>query len=108
MNRNGHLYCGILGAKYVYDVLTDAGMADLAYKVVLQKDLPSYGYMIELGATTVWELWEYKTGPEMNSHNHQMFGSVLDWFFGGIAGIRRLPNPDTNISLSHPRYGKDR
>lgn len=93
VHRNGHLYCGILGAKYVYDVLTDAGMADLAYKIVLQKDFPSYGYMIELGATTLWELWENKTGPEMNSHNHQMFGSVLDWFFGGIAGIRRLPEP---------------
>lgn len=93
VKRNGHLYCGILGAKYVYDVLTDNNMADLAYKVVLQKDFPSYGYMIELGATTLWELWEYKTGPEMNSHNHQMFGSVVDWFFGGIAGIRRLPEP---------------
>lgn len=92
-NRKGHLYCGILGAKYVYDVLTDANKADLLYKVVLQKDFPSYGYMIEMGATTLWELWEYKTGPEMNSHNHQMFGSVLDWFFGGIAGIRRLPEP---------------
>ncbi|HPP58695.1 MAG TPA: family 78 glycoside hydrolase catalytic domain [Candidatus Hydrogenedens sp.] len=93
VKRNGHLYCGILGAKYVYDVLTDNNMVDLAYKVVLQKDFPSYGYMIELGATTLWELWEYKTGPEMNSHNHQMFGSVVDWFFGGIAGIRRLPQP---------------
>ena len=29
----------------------------------------------------------------MNSHNHQMFGSVVDWFFGDIAGITTLPEP---------------
>jgi alpha-L-rhamnosidase len=46
--------------------------------------------MIENGATTLWELWQNKTGPSMNSHNHPMFGSLGAWFYSALAGI----NPD--------------
>lgn len=91
--RQGHLATGILGTKYVFDVLDDSGNADIAYLVSLKEDYPSWGYMIANGATTVWELWELKTGDAMNSHNHQMFGSILDWMFGRVAGIRKLPEP---------------
>ncbi len=91
--RGGHLATGILGTKYVFDVLVRAGRADLAYTVSLQEDYPSWGFMIANGATTLWELWKLETGGGMNSHNHQMFGSVVDWFFGGVAGINTLPAP---------------
>jgi alpha-L-rhamnosidase len=43
--------------------------------------------MIENGATTLWELWQNKTGPSMNSHNHPMFGSLGAWFYNALAGI---------------------
>lgn len=91
--RNGHLATGILGTKYVFDVLVEAGRPDLAYTVSLQEDYPSWGFMIDNDATTLWELWKLETGPGMNSHNHQMFGSVVDWFFGHVAGIDTLPEP---------------
>ena len=92
-SRNGHLATGILGTKYVFGVLVEAGRSDLAYTVSLQKDYPSWGYMIENGATTLWELWKLETGGGMNSHNHQMFGSIMDWFFGHVAGLGPLPEP---------------
>jgi len=43
--------------------------------------------MVDNGATTLWELWQNKTGPSMNSHNHPMFGSVGAWFYKALAGI---------------------
>jgi alpha-L-rhamnosidase len=89
--KNTHLTTGILGAKYVMELLTRAGRSDLAYELATQTTYPSWGYMIERGATTLWELWQEKTGPSMNSHNHPMFGSVGAWFYSALAGINLDP-----------------
>lgn len=89
--NNTHLTTGIIGAKYVMELLTRTGRADLAYEIVTQKTYPSWGYMIERGATTLWELWQEKTGPSMNSHNHPMFGSVDAWFYNALAGVNLDP-----------------
>jgi alpha-L-rhamnosidase len=43
--------------------------------------------MVSKGATTLWELWQEKTGPSMNSHDHIMFGSVGSWFYRALGGI---------------------
>jgi alpha-L-rhamnosidase len=85
-----HLTTGIIGTKYIMEVLTDNGNADLAYDIACQTTYPSWGYMIENGATTLWELWQKREGPSMNSHNHPMFGSVGSWLYKALAGI----NPD--------------
>jgi len=44
--------------------------------------------MIQNGATTLWELWQKREGPSMNSHNHAMFGSIGGWFMTDLAGIQ--------------------
>ena len=44
--------------------------------------------MIQQEATTIWERFELKKNPGMNSHNHPMYGAVGAWFFTGLAGIR--------------------
>jgi alpha-L-rhamnosidase len=88
--RNTHLTTGILGTKYLFPLLTRSGDSDLAYELATQTTYPSWGYMVENGATTLWELWQNKTGPSMNSHNHPMFGSLGAWFYNALAGI----NPD--------------
>jgi alpha-L-rhamnosidase len=56
--------------------------------------------MVEHGATTLWELWQEKTGPSMNSHNHPMFGSIGAWFYEGLAGI--------NFDEQNPGYRRIR
>ncbi|MBI5094500.1 MAG: hypothetical protein HZB26_18965 [Candidatus Hydrogenedentes bacterium] len=106
--RKGHLATGILGTKYLYQALSDNGKADLAYLVTQQEDYPSYGYMLKNGATTLWELWKLETGRGMNSHNHQMFGSVVDWFYGDVAGIRTLPEPGYSHVTIAPLPDRDR
>ena len=85
--HNTHLATGILGTKYLFPLLTRAGNSDLAYDLAVQTSYPSWGYMVEHGATTLWELWQEKTGESMNSHNHPMFGSVGAWFYEALAGI---------------------
>ncbi|MFQ1020954.1 family 78 glycoside hydrolase catalytic domain [Tardisphaera saccharovorans] len=88
VEHDSHLSTGIIGTRYLFDVLCDVGRPDLAYAVVNQSSYPGYGYMIREGATTLWERWELLTGEAMNSHNHIMFGSVDSWFYRYIAGIR--------------------
>ena len=85
--QNTHMTTGIIGTKYILPLLTRMGSSDLAYELATQTTYPSYGYMIENGATTLWELWQNKTGPSMNSHNHPMFGSVGAWMYTALAGI---------------------
>ncbi len=88
--NNVHLTTGIVGTKYILPLLTRSGRADLAYDLVTQTTYPSWGYMLANGATTLWELWQNRTGPSMNSHNHPVFGSVGAWLYSALAGI----NPD--------------
>jgi len=85
--HNGHLNTGIVGTRYILDVLTKCGKTDLAYRLVTQTTYPGWGYMLGEGATTLWERWEYLAGGGMNSHNHIMFGSVDAWFYRILAGI---------------------
>jgi len=89
--HDSHLTTGIIGTKYIMEVLTNMGSTDLAYDVASQKTYPSWGYMIENGATTLWELWQKREGPSMNSHNHPMFGSVGSWLYKALAGINLDP-----------------
>jgi alpha-L-rhamnosidase len=83
---NGHIDTGILGAKYLLNALLENGRADVAYRMASQKDLPSWGWWIEQGATTLWEQWN---GTE--SHNHIMFGDISAWFYKALAGINLDP-----------------
>lgn len=85
-----HVDTGILGTRYLLDVLTDHGRADVAWRVATQRSYPGWGYMIAEGATTLWERWELLTGRAMNSHNHIMFGSIDAWFYRVVAGLAPL------------------
>jgi alpha-L-rhamnosidase len=86
-NHGGHLATGIIGTRYLLDTLTKYGYTDLAYQIATKTTYPSWGYMIQEGATTLWERWEYLASGGMNSHNHIMFGSVDAWFYRVLAGI---------------------
>jgi len=91
--KENHLTTGFLGVSLLLPTLSDYGYHDLAYTVAAQKTYPSWGYMVEKGATTIWELWNGDTeGPGMNSRNHFALGSCGEWYYGYLAGIR--PNVD--------------
>jgi alpha-L-rhamnosidase len=87
---NAHLTTGILATKYLWPVLIAARQPDLAYDVLTQPDYPGYGFMLNHGATTLWELWQERTGGKMNSHNHHMFASVGTFLYRSLAGINEV------------------
>lgn len=87
VERQGHIDAGIIGAKYVLHALSEGGRTDLAYHIVVQPNLPGWGYWMKQGATTLWEDWR-----GTSSHNHIMFGDVSNWFFQWLAGISPDPS----------------
>jgi len=89
--HGGHLTTGNLCTKYLLETLTEHGRADVAYEIATKTTYPSWGFMLDNGATTLWERWEYLTGGQMNSHNHPMMGSIGSWFYKYLGGINTDP-----------------
>lgn len=95
---NTHITTGFHSTHRTMEVLSRSGPAGakLAYTLLLNKSFPSWGYTIEQGATTIWERWDgFVKGrgfqdPGMNSFNHWALGSVGQWMFENIIGIRPL------------------
>ena len=107
-----HLTTGFLGTPFLLSVLDTHKRADLAFRLLLSTSYPSWGYMVEKGATTWWERWNGDTGdPSMNSYNHYAFGSVMAWVYRRVAGIDTdaagpgfhhiLISPHVDPSLTH-------
>jgi alpha-L-rhamnosidase len=90
--KSDHLSTGFLGTAFLLPMLSENGYHELGYKIACQKTYPSWGYMVEKGATTMWELWNSDTErpDQMNSRNHFAYGSVGEWYYTTLAGI----NPD--------------
>jgi len=95
-----HFTTGIQGAKHLYNILSESGHGDIAYKVITNKTFPGIPYLFSLGATTNWENWS--TTPNQRgvprSKSHPMNSGYATWFFQSIAGIK----PDTD----HPGFKK--
>ena len=94
VKRDKHPSTGFLGTGYILPVLSDFGYHDLAHEVAVQSTYPSWGYMVEKGASSIWELWNSDTEipDQMNSRNHFALGSVGEWYYAYLAGIR--PDPE--------------
>ncbi len=94
--RDCHLTTGFVGTPLLLPVLTRFGRTDLAYKILLQEDYPSWLYTVRNGATTMWERWNSYTKEHgfgdvgMNSFNHYAYGAVGEWMYRVIGGIRLL------------------
>ena len=88
--NKGHISTGVVGTQWIMRWLTKYGRPDLAYRLASNTSYPSWGYMVEHGATTIWELWNGNTAnPSMNSQNHVMLlGDLLIWMYENVAGIK--------------------
>ncbi|HEY1661598.1 MAG TPA: glycoside hydrolase family 78 protein [Verrucomicrobiae bacterium] len=93
-----HLSTGFIGISHLNPTLTLAGHTDVAYRLLLREDYPSWLYPVKHGATTIWERWNGWTEaegffvPQMNSFNHYSLGSVGEWLFRHVAGIELDPD----------------
>lgn len=120
VERDTTLSTGILGTHLLLSVLSEHGHTDLAYELLLNTKYPSWGHMIKNGATTTWERWDgfsYDSGmheDSTNSLNHYALGSVGEWFYSTIAGIRSdgpgykkimiTPQPGGELTYVKARY----
>lgn len=95
---DSHIKTGFIGTPYICKVLSEFGYNDLAYTLLLNEEFPSWLYAINLGATTIWERWnsvlpDGTMNPQgMNSLNHYAYGSIAEWMYGYMLGLR----PDEN------------
>lgn len=119
-DKDWHLSTGFLGTPRLLSALSESGHADVAYRLLLQTSFPSWGYQIGKGATTMWERWDGIRSDgsfqdkAMNSFNHYAYGSVGEWMYKNIAGIRASapgfqrfvvrPVPGKDVNSVHARY----
>ena len=92
--NHGLLNTGFVGTPYLLEELTKTGHTRLAYDLLLNNGMPSWGYLIDHGATTTWERWngdEMLGDPQMNSYNHYAYGAVADWIYRFAAGVDASP-----------------
>ncbi|MCL2571395.1 MAG: glycoside hydrolase family 78 protein [Defluviitaleaceae bacterium] len=117
-----HLRTGFIGTSYLCRVLSGSGSNNIAYRLLLQEDFPSWLYQVNMGATTIWERWNSilpdgsisDTG--MNSLNHYTYGSIMEWVYRDVAGIdpieeypgfrkfRLAPKPDPLLGSIEAEY----
>ena len=88
------LQTGFSGSAHLLSALQQAGRPGLAYDLLLRREPPSLGFMVDMGATSVWERWDgldaagQPHSSTMNSFNHYAMGSMLSWLIEGICGLR--------------------
>lgn len=106
--NHGLLGTGFLGTPYLLQVLTKTGHADLAYQLMMNTAYPSWGYLVQHGATTMWERWngdKMKSDPSMNSYNHYAYGAVAAWLYGYAAGVDATPmDAGFHTAVLHPAF----
>jgi alpha-L-rhamnosidase len=92
-----HVTTGFAGAGYLLPALSASGHTDVAYRLLERDGAPSWRYMVDHGATTIWERWDGWTSehgfqsPSMNSFNHYALGSVGEWLYRFVLGIELAP-----------------
>lgn len=93
IENGSRLETGIAGVSHLLPILSKYGHEDIAYRLLMQTEYPSWGYSVINGATSIWERWNSYTkeggfmDPTMNSFSHYANGSVGEWMFSDIAGI---------------------
>ena len=87
---DGHISTGTYGTKCILEVLSDNGCLMEAYEMVTKKGFPGWDFMLEKGATTLWEMWNAGLDGEWcGSLNHNVYGVPGDWMYRHVAGLRQ-------------------
>lgn len=108
----GNPTTGFIGVHLILPTLSNISRSDLAYKMLAKTNYPSWGFQLNLGATTFWELWNavnadgtFNTSQQgMASLNMPNFGTIEEWFYSGILGIDGL-QPGFKQIMINPQTG---
>ena len=103
----GHLSTGLSGTYLMIEYLQSIGRDDLIYAFASKRTFPSWGFMIENGATATWECWNGKPG-KLGTLIHNCYNSIGAWFIQSLAGIRPDPqNPGFKNAIIKPAFLKE-
>lgn len=92
--NDGLLNTGFLGTPVLCPALSENGLNDMAYSLLLNEKYPGWLHEVNMGATTVWERWNSLeedgsiSGTGMNSLNHYAYGSIAEWMYKYMCGFR--------------------
>ncbi|UYO96594.1 glycoside hydrolase family 78 protein [Microbacterium sp. M28] len=84
---------GFVGTPIIQDALTRTGHLDVARRLLITTENPSWLYPVTMGATTIWERWDSMLPDgtinpgEMTSFNHYALGAIADWLHRSLAGL---------------------
>lgn len=94
---------GFFATQHFLPLLIEAGESKLAFDMLLQENCPGWMYQVLRGATTTWERWDALkpdgtvneekipgSGENMVSFNHYAFGSVGEFYYQYILGIKPM------------------
>jgi alpha-L-rhamnosidase len=123
LKDNGNKLCtGFVGTPLLCNVLSENGMNDMAYSLLVNEEYPGWLYSVKLGATTIWERWNsldekgHFSSTGMNSLNHYSYGSIVEWMYRHVAGINPIlskpgfreinliPKPDMRIGKAEASF----
>jgi alpha-L-rhamnosidase len=121
VRANGYrISTGFVGTPLICDALSSQGHVSAAFRLLTQRECPSWLYPVTMGATTIWERWDSllpdgSVNPgEMTSFNHYALGAVADWLHRTVAGLapgapgyRSLdiqPHPGGGLSYAAARH----
>lgn len=106
-----HLTTGFIGTPFACMALSDCGRHDLAGRLLLQEESPSWLYEVKMGATTIWERWnsilpDGSFNPaNMNSLNHYAYGSIGSWLYTRLCGLQ-IVEPGYKVFAVKPQFIK--
>lgn len=112
---------GFAGTPLVLHALSqNKDYVQLAYRMLLEKECPSWLYPVSMGATTTWERWDSMLPDgainpgEMTSFNHYALGSAASWLHEVVGGISMLepgwkkfrvaPVPGGDLTSANVKY----
>lgn len=106
VNSGYRFTTGAFCLKFMCEMLVKFGYVNEFYTLMTREEYPSLGYMLQMGATTGWEKYEYLTGSSMNAHIHALQISVFHLFYKLIGGLESFDTLSGEFFV-HPHYPKD-
>ena len=100
-DNNFHIATGMVGTRHLFVALNKCGLQEYAYKIFNSDGYPGYKYWIQLGATSLCEMWEDK-----HSRNHHMYSDFMSYFVKTILGISPITPGYKSIDIS-PYFFED-
>jgi len=115
--NNDKLNTGFVGTALLCNVLSENGLNELAYTLLLNEEYPGWLNSVKMGATTIWERWDsldqdgHFSPSGLNSLNHYSYGSIVEWMYRHAAGlnpvlskpgfreVNLLPKPDYRLKM---------